>query len=358
MDNIQVKSIENTSVNHSFPDIFSDFFSTITSNEIITYLRKKREEQRILKEISLSDLFSLHERYSSLNTISYQVHISETIELIEGRIVSSDINQYRGLLLNIERAMSYFYLFYWIFRFFKYSNATRISLESYSLFRRMFEHLWQIQYPWDLIRPARISRPLNYTETREIQKIVTYQQKKAWQIAKFIEKKGDVKESLKEVEILPHIIKSMGITGPIARISGNFPLLIPPSSVHTRRSAQLFLKYAYSNDNNLLSILKISYAELILALNRISQLLGEFPIESPEIPKTLVNGEATTSFETVFGKCHLTINISDNKIIYYNFIPPQMTNLTGFLEILSTTPVSLKPIFLLLFDPEISLKVK
>ncbi|MHA2245180.1 MAG: hypothetical protein ACXADY_09435 [Candidatus Hodarchaeales archaeon] len=354
MDDVEVKSIEKTPVFSFIPEKFSHLLSTMTPSSLTKYLRRRRQKQILMTNIPLSKLFFLLERQQPLNTVSNQVHLSETIELIRGTIVSDDIRQYRGLLLNIERAMIYFYLFYWIFRFFENHNAARKSFEGYSSFLHIFESVWQLKFPWGLIRPAAILQSFPLSKIPEIRKIIVFQQKKAWQIAKCIERKTTIKTILKEVKILSlNNVKTTEITGPIARASGAIPSLIVPSSVPTRQSAQQFLKYAYATDNNLLNVLRVGYVELILALNQISQLLQVFPIKSLDTSMKPLNGEATSSFSTILGESHLTVNISDDQVVYFNFIPPQMSNMSGFTKILSTCPTSQKPIALLFFDPEI-----
>ncbi len=358
MDNIDTKTTEKPSSVHVTTEIFSDLLSTMTPSDLNNYMQIKREKQRLMKDIPLSRLFFLLERQNSLNAISYQVHLSETIELIAGIIVSDDIRQYRGLLINIERATIYFYLFYWVFRFLNDFKASRLALESYSSFWYFFEFLWDLQFPWDLIRPGAISHPISHTQVLEIQKVIKIQQKNAWKIAKFIEGEPKMSNTLKGVETLSlDMVKMTGITGPIARASGTIPPLVTPSSSPTRQSAQNFLKYTYASENNLLNVLRVGYTELILTLNRISQLLKEYSVKSFDTPKSL-NGEATTSFSTTLGESHLTVNFFDDQVTYFNSIPPQMTNITGIIKSLSTCPISLQSVILLFFDPEIPINLE
>ncbi|UCG90641.1 MAG: hypothetical protein JSU57_02625 [Candidatus Heimdallarchaeota archaeon] len=359
MNNVEIETTGRINEFHFFPEIFSQLLSTMTTSDLTKYLSKKRAKQRLRTDISLSKLFFLLEREQPINAISNQVHLSETIELIRGTIVSDDIKQYRGLLLNIERAMIYFYLFYWIFRFFKEHKTAETSFNCYSSFQHIFESLWQVRFPHGLIRPESIVRPFDLSRIPEIQKIIFFQQKNAWLIAKCIERKLKINNTLMELEILSlDNVKTSGITGPIARASGSIPSLISSASVPTRQSAQLFLKYAYAKDNNLLNVLRVGYVELILALNRISQLLIDFPSKILDTSTKPLNGEATSVFSTVLGESHLTVNTSDNQVKYFNFIPPQMSNITGFLKILSTCPISIKPILLLFFDPEIAFNLE
>lgn len=358
MDNFETKTTEKPSLVHVTTEIFSDPLSTMTPSDLNDYLQIKREKQRLMKDISLSRLFFLLERQNGLNAISHQVHLSETIELIAGIIVSDDIRQYRGLLLNIERASIYFYLFYWVFRFLSEFKASRLALESYSSFWYFFEFLWELQFPWGLIRPGAISHPISHTQVPEIKKVILFQQKNAWKIAKSIERKTNIQNALKGVETLSlDMVKMTGITGPIARASGITPPLITPFSSPTRQSAQNFLKYTYATENNLLNVLRVGYTELILTLNRISQLLKGYSITSIDTPKSS-NGEATTSFSTTLGESHLTVNIFDDQVTYANFIPPQMINITGVIKNLSTCPISLQSVILLFFDPEIPISLE
>ncbi|MFX0207836.1 MAG: hypothetical protein ACFFDT_17745 [Candidatus Hodarchaeota archaeon] len=230
MNNVEIKTTGRINEFYFFPEIFSQLLSTMTTSDLTGYLSKRRSKQRLKTDISLSKLFFLLEREQPINAISNQVHLSETIELIRGTIVSDDIKQYRGLLLNIERAMIYFYLFYWIFRFLKERKTAEISFYCYSSFQHIFESLWQVRFPCGLIRPGSVVLPLNLSKIPEIQKIIIFQQKNAWLIAKCIERKLKIKNTLMELEILSlDDVKTSGITGPIARASGSIPLLISPA---------------------------------------------------------------------------------------------------------------------------------
>jgi len=330
----------------------NELLSTISPSDLHKYLQTKRKKQRIMKDIPLSRLFFLLERENLLNAISHQVQLSETIELIAGMIVSDDIRRFRGLLLNIERASIYFYLYYWIFRFLNNFKASRLALESYTSFWYLFERIWEMQFPWGLIRPGTINHPITLTQIQEIQKIVITQQKKAWKIAKIVEKKTLMKTTLEGVKNLSmDVIKKTGITGPMIRASGLISPLSTPSFSSIRQSAQNFQKFTYTTEYNLLNVLRVSYTELLLSLNQISQLLQEYSITSQGTLNSL-NGEATTTFTTTLGESHLTLNILDDQVMYFNIIPPQMINITGVAESLSTCPTSLKLIILLFFDPE------
>ena len=259
-------------------------------------------------------------------------------------------------MLNIERAMIYFYLFYWIFRFFEEHKTAQTSFESFYSFQRLFESLWQLRFPRGLTRPGAILQPFNPSRIPEIKRIIFFQQKSAWKIANCVEQKSKIRKKLVMQKILTSTdIKNTGITGPIIRASGAIPSSISSTSIPTRQSSQLLLKYAYTNDNNLLGILRVVYAELILALDRISHLLKSYQIRTIDASTESSNGEATFSFSTALGESYLTVNISENQVRYFNFIPPQMSNLTGFSKILSSCPASLKPIVLLFFDPEIAI---
>ncbi len=202
MDDVEVKTTEKTPSFHFIPEVFSHLLSTMTPSSLTKCLLRRRDKQRLMTDIPLSKLFFLLERQQPLNTISRQVQLSETIELIRGTIVSDDIRQYRGLLLNIERAMIYFYLFYWIFRFFENYNAARKSFEGYSSFLHIFESLWQLKFPWGLIRPEAILQSFPLSKIPEIRKIIVFQQTNAWQIGKCIERKTTIKAILKGVKIL------------------------------------------------------------------------------------------------------------------------------------------------------------
>ncbi|MFW9905648.1 MAG: hypothetical protein ACFFFH_15045 [Candidatus Thorarchaeota archaeon] len=357
MDDIETGTIKKSEYIHLTNELFSDLLSTMTPNDLSNYLQIKRQKLGIMRNIPLSKLFFLFERENTLNVISHQVHLSETVELIAGTIVSEDIRQYRGFLLNIERASIYFYLFYWIFRLLNNFKVSKGALESYNSFWYFYEFLWNIQFPWGLIRPGSISHPISPPQVSVIHKIIRLQQKQAWKIAKSIEGETRLKNSLTEVSFSIDKLIKTGITGPISQSSGKIPPLIVPSSYLKRQSAQNFLKFTYTTENNLLNVLRVMYTELILSLDQISQMLKNYSITPQETSRSL-NGEATTSFLTTLGESHLSLNILDNQVVYFNFIPPQMMNITGVIESLSICPRFLKSIILLIFDPEFLLFIE
>lgn len=346
-------SKKNSSI-HFIPKISSHSNKVFIPSNLTEYLRLKREKQRLRTDVTLSELFSSLETEQSLNIISRQIHLSETIELIMGILVTSDMTQYRGLLLNFERVMIYFYLFHRIFQLLKEFQMAKAALRGYSSFQRIFETLWELKVPYGVIRPAAITQPLLEGKIPKIRHIFQDQEKISRRISKHIERKIKIKDTLKKFDLLsPDDTKSIGLTGPIARASGVLPVLNPITSTYPRKSAQDFIQYTHTSESNLWASLRVGYVELILALNRISLLLKAYPASVETISQETVNGEITSSFLTTLGNSYLTINISDGTVKYFNYIPDQMTNMVGITKLLSMCPDELKSIILLLYNPEI-----
>jgi len=308
----------------------------------------------LLKNIPISKLFTIIERENPLLSISHQIHLSEVLELIEGIIVSEDIRSYRGLLLNLERVQTLFYIFYKIFLFFEDVQDAYISYNGYLNVQGIFNKLWQFHYPWGLIRPGTVLQPIPPTILPKIRKILRVQQKSGERISKTIEKNKLISTTLKEIELLTKTdAETLGLTGPILRSLG---IIYPngskgPSII--RYSAHNYLQYAFTTENDLWNLLRVCYVELILALDRSCQLLKPFSIQREETQRNPLNGEASSTFPTVLGHMHLTIEISDDYVTYFNIIPPEMVNVVGITKILSKTPISLHPLIFLFFDPRI-----
>ncbi|UCE14872.1 MAG: hypothetical protein JSV04_06735 [Candidatus Heimdallarchaeota archaeon] len=354
MDSIEGNKTRRLPSIHFIPEITpSDSIKLIPSN-IREYLQKKREQQVIMTDISVSELIFLLERESPLNAISHQIHLSETIELITGTLVSDKIYRFRGLMLNFERAMIYFYLFHRIFELLKEFQMAKAALRGYSSFQRIFETLWDLKFPYGLIRPADITQPLLENKIPKIRHIFQYQVKIGWKIAKHIEKKIEINDALKKFDLFsPDDVKSIGLSGPIAQASGVLPVLNPITSTYPRKSAQHFIQYAQTSESNLWGSLRVGYVELILALNRTSLLLQAYPVSSQTISQETLNGEVTSSFLTTLGNSHLTINLSNGTVKYFNYISVQMANMAGITKLLSICPNELKSIILLFYNPEI-----
>ncbi len=327
-------------------DLLIDF------NEI---LKIKNHKQTIMTNISLSNLFLLLERGDSLTSISRQVVLSEIIELISGSIVSDNIWKYRGLLLNIERAMAYFYLFDKIFQYFGDSNYSHLAYECFLAFQQIFEIAWEIRFPWGFIRPGAMLEPIEIHNIPKIKKILLFQELSASSIAKRIEKSAKLRKQLQEVKILENDeIRKSGITGPINRTLGILPNPIHVSTEIARKSSEYFIQYAYTRKSNLWNLLRVSYAELILALNRISKLLKPFNVEKNDLTKKEIFGDFINTFQTVFGEGYLTVSISHSKVSYFNYIPPQIVNRLGIEQLIEKCPPSIHPLLLLYYQPVIT----
>ena len=352
-DNNSVKTTTQSMKIQYIPQLSQDASLIIPTN-ITEYLKRRYKKQRLMTNIPISRLFYLLERERPLLSITRQIHLSETIELITGIIIPEKIREYRGLLLNFERSMTFFYIFYKFFNFFGYYESARIAYTGYSSFLSILETLWQFRFPWGIVRTGGVLKPIYPTVIPEIQKLIHSQQKNALNIAKFIEKKSEMKNKLRSLETLnTEEAVILGITGPIARSLGVIPSKSAGFSDSARKSAKSFIQNAYTNDGNLWTIFRVCYAELILSLERSLQLLKPYSLKSQKKLKDSINGEATSTFTTVLGQTHLTVNISDNQATYFNYIPPEMVNMAGITKILAKCPNSHNFIVFLLLDPRI-----
>ncbi len=146
-------------------------------------------------------------------------------------------------------------------------------------------------------------------------------------------------------------IRKTGITGPINRTLGILPRSNPISTINLRKSSAHFIQYAYTSNNNLWNLLRVSYVELILSLNRISKFLKPYPVMKGNISKERLDGDNTCSFQTVLGEGHFTLNISQGKVSYFNYIPPQIVNSQGIETLVNKTSVSFHPLLSLFHQP-------
>jgi len=315
-------------------------------------LKVKQHKQTTMTNVSLSNLFLLLERGDTLTSISRQVFLSELVELIGGIFVSDDIWYYRGLLLNIERSMTYFYLFDKIFNFFEDSFLSQLSYECFTVFQRLFENMWELRFPWGFIRPGTMLEPIESRTIPDIKKILRFLESRAFTIAKKIESSSQLKTQLTTIKTLgKEEIRKTGMTGPIDRTIGILPRLNSISTINLRKSSAHFIQYAYTSNNNMWNLLRVSYVELILSLNRISKFLKPYPVMKGNISKERLDGDNTCSFQTVLGEGHFTLNISQDKVSYFNYIPPQIVNSQGIETLVNKTPVSFHPLLSLFHQP-------
>jgi Ni,Fe-hydrogenase III large subunit len=338
---------------HYIPQISQDS-SLITPVNITEYLQRKHKKQKFMTNIPISRLFYLLERERPLISITRQIHLSETIELITGIFIPENIREYRGLLLNLERSTTYFYIFHKFFYFLGHFELAKIAYTGYFSFQRILETLWQFRFPWGIIRTGGVLKSIYPTVIPEIQKLIRSQQKCAWKIAKFIEKNSEMKKKLISLETLniEEAIK-LGITGPIARSLGVIPSSNAIKSDLTRKSAISLIQNTYTNDGNIWAVFRVCCTELILSLGRALQLLKPYSLKSQKELKNSIDGEATTSFTTALGQTHLTVSISNDQASYFNYIPPEMVNMAGITRILTNFLNSHNFFIFLFFDPRI-----
>ncbi|MHA2305139.1 MAG: hypothetical protein ACXACU_07070 [Candidatus Hodarchaeales archaeon] len=322
--------------------------------DLIGYIKNKQDIQSSMTNISIQNLFLLLERGDPFTTISRQILLAESIELISGIVIPRDILEYRGFLLNIERAMTYFYLFHKIFHYYEDSHYSQLLINSFIALQHIFEIVWEFRFPWGIIRPAAMLKPISSKSIPKIKKILINQKKIAYKIARKIQRSSVLKSQLNPIKTLSKDdIRKTGLTGSIGKTIGILPRFKTRTPNNGRTSAQYLSQYAYTDDNSLWNLLRINYVELILALNRSVILLKPFDIKTIYPDDQKINGEITQSFQTVLGDIYLTINISNNKVNYYNYISPLLINKFGMEEMLKGCPISLSPLILLFYHPEI-----
>lgn len=323
--------------------------------DLSSFIKSKQDKQSSMTNISIQNLFLLLERGDPFTTISRQMLLAESIELISGMVIPRDFLEYRGFLLNIEQAMTFFYLFHKIFHFYEDSSHSQLSLNSFAALQYIFEVAWELRFPWGIIRPAGMLKPILSENIPKIRKILVNQEKNAYTIAKKLENSLILKTQLDPIKTpTKDDFRITGLTGSFKRTLGIIPSFWPRNSNNGRKSAQYFIQYAYTDNNTLWNLLRITYTELILALNRSLKLLKPFSIKSDYPNDQKVEGEITQSFQTTLGEIHLTINIVNDKVKYFNYIPSQLTNKLGIEKMLKKCPSSLSPLILYFYHPEYS----
>ncbi|MHA1974656.1 MAG: hypothetical protein ACTSW1_16770 [Candidatus Hodarchaeales archaeon] len=296
-------------------------------------------------------VFKNYERSSPLNSISFQIHLSETIEKM-GRIkASKELAQTRGFFLNIERLLTMFYIFHWAGYIFDDNRIIQVTYAAYSQILNIFQSYMNYFFPWSLTRPNYIYRP-------ELDFSPEILQKKLKTLRKLYKRMVDSIESNKNIIKLEESkipseneMKKLNITGPFARAIGILPHETRSTS-RTTHSSTKYLQFAFNNEPNLMSIVRTSYSEIYLSLNRSMKLIPSLMTKENYVTEVNISGEENSTMTYPLGQAHLTLNLTDNKLNYFNFVPVQKNNLYGFKKLVSHFNHPLSSLIKLFYFPE------
>ena len=296
------------------------------------------------------DLFPILEQKSYLMSLSIQVHLSEALEHLAGIRLSQTILKFRGILLNLERVMNELYLLHCLSYFINDRRLNEKTYSSYSEVSSILEKYWNSPTPRGIIRPGGVKKPVTPIDTNNVVGFCNRLTVSFQKLIKRIEKNKVYREySLIKIPTRD-LLKEWGISGPLARTANLLPYGIQLQS--RQDSSTKFLQYAYDNKNTLQSLLKVTYSELFLSLNKIISLLSNgYKSEEINFPN-IINGEITSTISFPLGEAHLTLRVSENNILYFNYLFPHINNLFGFQKMLENYEEEYKPIFLLFFNPE------
>jgi len=299
---------------------------------------------------SYRELFPILEQKTHLMSISIQIHLAEALEHLAGVRLSQSVLQFRGFLLNLERVMNELFILHWISYFINDRRLNEQTYKAYSKFSAIFEKYWDNLSPRAIIRPGGIKEPLVTVDSDKMKRLCISLSNSFQKLIGRMEKNKVYAEYSQVKTPTNDLLKAWGISGPLARTVNLLPYGI---NLHTRQnSSTKFLQYAYDNKNTLQSLLKVTYSELFLSLNKIVSLIPEdYKSEEINFPN-IINGEITSTFSFPLGEAHLTLRVTNNNITYFNYLFPHIGNLFGFQKLLENYEEKYKPIFLLFFNPE------
>ncbi len=300
---------------------------------------------------SYKELFPILEQKTHLMAISIQVHLSEALEYLAGIRLSQSVLQFRGFLLNLERVMNELFILHWFSYFINDRRLNEQTYKAYSEFLTMLEKYWDNLSPRNIICPGGIKEPQVTIDSNKVKGLCIRLINSFQKFIRRMEKNKIYAEFSQVKTPTSDLLKEWGISGPLTRTVNILPYGI---NLHTKiNTSTKFLQYAYDNNNTLQSLLKVTYSELFLSLNRMVSLISEdYKSEEINFPN-IINGEVTSTFLFPLGEAHLTLRIADNNITYFNYLFPYISNLFGFQKMLENYEEKYKPIFLLFFNPEV-----
>jgi len=234
---------------------------------------------------------------------------------------------------------------------FKDGRLIKETYSGYGQILSIFEEYMNYIFPWSLIRPNYIYRPKNDFYPETIQRRLKALSKLYLRIVGFVESNKKI-VSLEKIDIpSKEEMKTLNITGPFARATGLLPYDTESSDIINQSSTK-HLQFAFNNETNIMSVLRTSYSEIYLSINKSLKLIPAMTVDKTNDIEIDISGETNFTMTYPLGQAHLTINLKDNKVNYFNFVPVQQSNLYGFQKLVSQVKHPFSSLIKLFYFPE------
>lgn len=337
------------------PGRYSEIVEAVITGKKTNFQKNSISFNNQMRGLHYVNMISELENDQPLLALSRQIFLSEVLEKLTGQFVPKKMVLYRGYLLNWEKVFVIFKFFTNIAKIFSISNLLKVSKHGFTSVQDSFEGLWGSRYPTSVMRPGIAIKHLEKSSISRIMQGINNQRKIAKKLSKIIERSHILRRELANVNHLSHSeVVDSGLAGPIARAVGVITPMIDMPSAKIQNSSFFYTQFVYGKTGSGLKYLEICYREMILALERMANLLPNFlgRIDEPEsLPEN--SGQFSASYPTSFGVNHLTVAIDDNKIRYINFVPFEFNNIEGIARLIDLNGKENTKFFLGFLNPEI-----
>jgi hypothetical protein len=349
----ETERIDLNSVN-VMPSTHENLVKGIISQDYKKFWNQNNEINIEMQNKTMEETYSILTNYHNLNSLSRQIQLSESLEIISGFFVDEKVRKFRGFLLNLEKISLFYYIYRRIADIYNIEPLFEASSLGFNTNNHTFSDLWGISFPHKMIRSGCIEEEISEGSISKIRNKLHFQQKLTRNIRKTVQNSKTLKKHLKNFSNISEMeILESGLTGPLARSVNVITPLINASTSINHFSSSQFSQFASSQASNLFGLLEICSVELTLALERMLNLLpkiyGRIPITEGE----LKNGSFSSSFTKSLGVDHLSIEIEGGLTKYLKLVPLETSNLLGLSRLLVMNPPNLYRFILLFLNPEI-----
>jgi len=349
----ETERIDLNSVN-VMPSTHENRVKGVISQDFKKYWNQNNEVNIEIQNKTIEETYSILTNDHNQNSLSRQIQLSESLEIISGFFVNEKVRKFRGFLLNLEKISLFYYLYERIADIFDIEPLFEASSLGLSTNNHTFTDLWGASFPHKMVRSGCMEEEISEESISKIRNKLQFQQKLTKNIRKTVKNSKTLRKLLENFSNISEMeILESGLTGPLARSVNVITPLINASTSINHFSSSQFSQFASSQASNPFGLLEICNVELTLALERMLNLLpkiyGRIPITEGE----LKNGSFSSSFTKSLGVDHLSIEIEGGLTKYLKLVPLETSNLLGLSRLLAMNPPNLYSFILLFLNPEI-----
>ncbi|MHA1946366.1 MAG: NADH-quinone oxidoreductase subunit D-related protein [Candidatus Hodarchaeales archaeon] len=297
----ETERIDLNSVN-VMPSTHENLVKGIISQDYKKFWNQNNEINIEIQNKSMEETYSILTDDHNLDTLSRQIQLSESLEIISGFFIDEKLRMFRGFLLNLEKISLFFFLYKRLADIYDIETLLELSSLGLNTNNHTFTDLWGNSFPHKMVRPGWIEEEISESSISKIRNNLKSQQKLVKNIRKAVKNSKTLQKPLENYSNLieTEILKS-GITGPLARSVNVITPLINASTSINHFSSSQFSQFVTSESSNPFGLLEICNVELTLALERMLQLLPKIYGRILLTEGELRNGSISSSFVKSFG---------------------------------------------------------